>query len=545
VLASQQAIAASATAFLTQLSTPASAIPWLTAAVAGAAWGRAAAESVAATAQAITNHMAVLASFERKKQEWQLSRDLARQDVAIGNQQIRIAQDRVRVATQEGVIARLDADHAQQAVDFLSTKFTNVELYDWMAGVLQSVYRYFLQQATSTAQLAASQLAFERQTQPPPYIQANYWRPPESGAVQTNAASAPDRKGLTGSARLLQDITQLDQYAFDTNRRKLQLAKTLSLQQLLPIEFDRFRETGVLTFSTPMELFDRDFPGHYLRLVKRVRTSVIALVPPILGIKATLSSSRLTRAVTGGDLFQTVRIQRGPESVALTSPRDATGVFELDTQPEMLGFFEGIGVDGFWEFRMPRASNPFDYKTIADVLVTIEYTALSSPDYASAVKQRLPRTTSADRSYSFRNDFSDAWYDLHNPDTTATPLTVSFRIEAADFPPNLDDVRTAHVALFFGRRDGINAEIAVDLMTLKPDGETGFVGGAGLTDQGLISTRRGNAGSWLAMIGKSPVGDWQLALPDNARSRALFSEDQVQDILLVVTYSGRLPEWPS
>src|SRR5262249_42648691 len=191
-----------------QLTTPAAALPYVSYVVAGAIWTKAAAESQAALAQAITSHMAVLASFERKKQEWQLSRDLARQDVAIGNQQIRIAQDQVRVTTQEGVIARLDADHAERTVDFLSTKFTNVELYDWMAGVLQGVYRYFLQQATSTAQLAASQLAFERQTTPPPYIQANYWRPPDNDGVQAAAAAAPDRKGLTGSARLLQDITQ-------------------------------------------------------------------------------------------------------------------------------------------------------------------------------------------------------------------------------------------------------------------------------------------------------------------------------------------------
>jgi len=32
--------------------------------------------------------------------------------------------------------------------------------------------------------------------------------------------------------------------------------------------------------ETPIELFDRDFPGHYLRLVERARTSVIALIPP-------------------------------------------------------------------------------------------------------------------------------------------------------------------------------------------------------------------------------------------------------------------------
>jgi len=86
----------------------------------------------------------------------------------------------------------------------------------------------------------------------------------------------------------------------------------------------------VLTFATPMELFDRDFPGHYLRLIHRVRTSVVAAVPAEVGIKATLTASRVSRVVIGGGLFQTVRVQHGPDLVALTSPRNATGLFELD-----------------------------------------------------------------------------------------------------------------------------------------------------------------------------------------------------------------------
>ncbi|MBA3965031.1 MAG: hypothetical protein H0X47_04540 [Nitrospirales bacterium] len=67
---------------------------------------------------------------------------------------------------------------------------------------------------------------------------------------------------MTGSARLLQDVYKLDQYAFETDKRKLHLTKTISLAHLVPVEFQRFRETGVLQFATPRELFDQDFPGH-------------------------------------------------------------------------------------------------------------------------------------------------------------------------------------------------------------------------------------------------------------------------------------------
>ena len=60
-------------------------------------------------------------------------------------------------------------------------------------------------------------------------------------------AQTRDGQGMkTMSARLLQDIYQLDQYAFITNSRKLQLTKTLSLAQVTPSEFQSFRETGVI-----------------------------------------------------------------------------------------------------------------------------------------------------------------------------------------------------------------------------------------------------------------------------------------------------------
>src|SRR5262249_24846122 len=145
------------------------------------------------------------------------------------------------------------------------------------------------QNATSVARLAASQLAFERQEQPPVLIKSDYWKAPEDATVSDPNATTPDRKGLTGSTRLLSDIELLAQYAIDTDERKLHVSKIISLAQLAPLEFELFRQNGVLTIATPMDMFDQDFPGQYLRLIKRVRVSLIALIPPTAGIKATLT----------------------------------------------------------------------------------------------------------------------------------------------------------------------------------------------------------------------------------------------------------------
>lgn len=483
------------------------------------------------------------ASYERRHQEWEFQRDLARFDVRIGDQQVRNAEEHVAVTTQERAVAQLQAEHAEQGAEFIANKFGNAELYDWMADILEEVYAFFLHQATATARLALAQLAFERQQVPPPLIRDDYWEVPGDGTGPGSNGTVPDRRGLTGSARLLRDIQELEQFAFDTQRQKLELRRTISLARLAPFEFARFRETGVMTFATPLELFDRDFPGHYLRQVKQVRVSVIALVPPAEGIRATLTSSRISRIVIGGDLFETVRIDRGPEQVALTTAQNASGLLDLEPRSELLRPFEGIGVDTLWELRMPRAANPFDFGTIADVLVTIDYTALNSFDYRQQVVRSLPATITADRAFSFRNQFADQWYDLHNPDLTQTPMTVRFRTRREDFPPSLDDLTIQHVLLYFARKPAVTFEMPVAHLQLIRDG-VATPPGAAVSIQGIISTRRGNAASWLAMIGQSPVAEWELALSDTAAVRRRFTNEEIEDLLLVITYRARTQDWP-
>ena len=411
-----------------------------------------------------------------------------------------------------------------------------------MSRVLQGVFSYFLQQATATARLAQNQLSFERQEAPVSFIQADYWQ--TSSDTSSSSSQSDDRRGMTGSARLLRDIYQLDQYAFDTNKRKLQLTKVISLAQFAPVEFQQFRETGVLRFGTPMEMFDRDFPGHYLRLIKRVRTSVIALIPPVQGIRATLATTGVSRVTIAGDSFQSAVVRRDPEMVALTSPNNATGLFELEQQSEMLLPFEAMGVDTSWEFQMPKAANPFDYNSVADVLISIDYTALNNVDYRQQVIRSLNRDLSAERAFSLRRRI-DEWYDLNNPNPTATQIITSVTIKREDFPPNIDNLSLKHVTLFVARADGPAFEIPNVSLRFTPEGKTEIVLPDLPTEQGVISTRR-NGLSWEPLIsGKSPVGVWKLVLPNTADVRSKFQDEKIDDILLVFTYDHRTAGWPA
>jgi hypothetical protein len=518
--------------------------------------------SLATLAEVAIQRASLFASYQRRLDEWMLQSALANQDSQISRQQVTMARDQVQIRGQEKSIAETQVSQTRDTIEFLSNRFTGFDLYDWMSTILSDVYRSLLQQASVMAGVAQAQLAFERQEPSPAIIRMDYWAAPSSNPLATQGAEGEDRRGLTGSARLLGDIYQLDQYAFDTDKRKLAVTKTISLAQMAPAEFQRFRETGVIVFNTPMELFDRDFPGHYLRLIRRVRTSVIALIPPTEGIHATLSSTGISRTVIGPEPFQTVTIRREPETVALSAPIGSTGFLEMDGTNEMYLPFEGNGVDGTWELRLPKASNSFDFGTISDVLISVEYSALNSFDYREQVTRQLKPDLEADLAFSFKDRFPDAWYDLHNPESLEEPqrMVVQFEIGPDDFPPNLERIRMRGIMLYLARAEGLaeaSQEVQVAHLKLIDAAGNEVVGGPASTIDGTISTRRGNGSNWLSLIGASaatggrtPFGTWELSLrnPNAAAAQQLqdwLKDGQIEDILFVISYIGRTPAWPA
>ena len=478
--------------------------------------------------------------FERQMEDWQLNRNLASKDVEIGNKQIVGAIIQHSIAEQERQIAADQLDHAAAVAEFLATKFTNAELYEWMSGVLARVYAFFLQQATAVARLAQAQLAFERQEPVDGYIAADYWAP--AADYSAGAGTAVDRRGITGSARLLQDIFRLDQQAFDTDRRKLHIRQTIVVSQVAAYELQQFRDTGLLVFATPASLFDRDFPGHYLRLIKTVELSLIALVPPELGVRATLSASGVSRTVVSRGSFDTVTLRREPETIAFTAPIGATGRFPLQSEGAMLFPFEGMGVDAVWQLSLPKAANPFDYQTIADVLLTIEYTALDSPDHRRSIIESLDRGFTGDRSFSLRNQFPDAWYDLNNPDTVdpADRMTAVLPLTADDFPPHIADLGIAHITLFVVHDRALDDELTITSLR-HTVAEHVTTAGPVHTVGGIAGTRRPGAAPWEKFKDSAPVGDWELHLEDTPVVRKLFADGVIQDLVVVFTLSGTTP----
>lgn len=162
---------------------------------------------------------------------------------------------------------------------------------------------------------------------------------------------------------------------------------------------------------------------------------------------------------------------------------------------------------------------------------------------------------SADRTFSFRQDFSDSWYDLHNPEQTSEPMTVSFDVFRSDFPPNVDDVRIQDILVYFVTDDSVRPtdgdphelpDRSPIALHFTEAGSSTSVGGEAPPSNGILSTRREQGIGWLTSIqGKKPFGEWELSLPKDPETRKLFNNDQIDDILFIVTYEGDVPDWPS
>ena len=103
------------------------------------------------------------------------------------------------------------------------------------------------------------------------------------------------------------------------------------------------------------------------------------------------------------------------------------GQFEINFHDERYLKFEGAGAVSYWRLELPQETNIFDFNTISDVIINIQYGAREgSAAFADAAKVLLPKK--GIRMLSLKHNFGDLWYRLLNDDkeinhVTTLPLT--------------------------------------------------------------------------------------------------------------------------
>ncbi len=343
------------------------------------------------------------------------------------------------------------------------------------------------------------------------------------------------------------------------------MSKTISMAQVLPGELVALKTNGMVAFNTLMRWFDRDFPGHYLRLIKSVRISMLALTPPIDGIHATLSNSgESTVVVKEGLNFKPIRSFRDfGETIALDSPFNETGLFVFNYDDPMLLPFEGLGVETQWVLELPKASNRFNPDTLVDVMLTIEYTAFQSDLYKGMIKTQLGTMEVNDIPLNIRLQYPDQWYHFKN-DGVAADNTRKFEVHFPKqfLPPHYTQgkpVSSIHLTvMLIGDFEGaiqesdIYESVRIEHFQDKDDASTKTldldsqsstpfktkVFDSGKSQYALISTRDNNNQSHQLPAGTEIVGDWKVTIKEVSLPNNKTLEGQLRDVLLIFSVEG-------
>jgi len=330
-----------------------------------------------------------LASYTRRFDDWKLQERLADKELEQIDKQIASAELRIAIAEKELINHALQIENSRATDEFMRSKYTSQELYQWQVGQISGVYFQSYKLAHDLAKRAERCFRFELGVQDSSYINFGYWD--------------SLKKGLLSGEKLQYDLRRLETAYLEQNRREFELAKHISLTLLDPLALVKFRETGRCFFQLPEEIFDLDYPGHYFRRIKSVSLTLPCVVGPYTTISCTLrllkNSIRINTAKgDNGDNGYPRNNDKGlpaddsrfiennipVKAIAASNAQNDSGMFELSFRDERYLPFEGAGAISEWSLELfsdpvkPDFGKPlrqFDYGTIYDAILHVKYTA--------------------------------------------------------------------------------------------------------------------------------------------------------------------------
>ena len=219
-----------------------------------------------------------MASYQRRKDEWDLQGRLATIEIDQIQFQINSAEIRQAIAEKEFENQEMQIENAKVHDDYMRNKYTNDQLFSWMITQISSVYFQAYQLAFDMAKKAEKCYMYELGITDSNIVQFGYWD--------------SLKKGLLSGDKLMNDLHRLDAEYINQNKREFEITKHISLSQIAPLSLITLKETGQCTVSLPEWLFDMDYPGHYMRRIKNASISIPCIVGPYTSVNCTLSLLR-------------------------------------------------------------------------------------------------------------------------------------------------------------------------------------------------------------------------------------------------------------
>jgi len=405
--------------------------------------------SIAAAADKLAAGINTIGAYIRRSDEWNFQVDLANKELEQIDKQIEGAKIRLEITTRDQANQQLQIDQAKETDEFMHSRFTNDDLLNWMITKVSDTYFKSYQLAYDIAKQTERCFRYELALSDSAYINFGYWD--------------SLKKGLQAGEQLFYDIKKLEMAYYEQNKRELELNKPISLSLLDPVALLKLKTTGECWVNLPEELFDMDYPGHYMRRIKSVSITIPCISGPYTTVscKLTMTKNSLRtsgvfasdpkdypRKLSNGIPADDPRFRDAIgalQSIATSSAQNDSGLFELNFRDERYLPFEGAGAISLWHLELPAAIRQFDYNTISDVIVHLKYTARDGGDALKAnatnslntqINKMLVSTkdTGLMRIYSAKNDLAMEWYRFLHPVNATDDQVLTLNLDRTRFP---------------------------------------------------------------------------------------------------------------
>ncbi|APA06000.1 hypothetical protein sscle_01g007700 [Sclerotinia sclerotiorum 1980 UF-70] len=362
------------------------------------------------------------ANLTMQLRERRLQANINGREIKSIDKDVEIQKVHITSIQKEIEMQKSELESAAGTEEWYRTKYTSEQLYIWMEKGLRNLYFQAYELAMTMALRAESSFNFESGSKGSIIRRGGYWNPAQDG--------------LLAAETLYLDLRRLESAQLEVPGADYNISKTVSLKDFDPLALVKLRATGTTDFSIGEMLYDMDFPGHFMRRIRSVSVSVPSTLEAGTSTNAVLTLLEHKYRVTqnaadyaasqssaGSEAFRTDRIPI--TSIAVSSGTKDSGVFELNFSGPRYMPFEGAGAISTWRLEFPSPIRHFDYETISDVQLHVQYTAYEGgPTLRKAAKDAVIQAAQTIEAqgqhqgywalWDLKNDFADKWGDFQS-----------------------------------------------------------------------------------------------------------------------------------
>jgi hypothetical protein len=368
----------------------------------------------------IDSHRASLsgtyAGYERRKEDWTFQADTIAKELEQIDKQILSAQIRKEISELDKKNHLTQIEQSKESYEILKSKFSNEQLYIWMAKEISALHRVAFDLACNMAKQAEDAYNYEI-------------APHKPVSFITNNHFNADNKGLLAGEKLYMDLKKMEAEYLESHKRKNELTKYISLALIDSHKIIDLRSKGTCSFKLPELLFDMDYPGHYNRRIKGVSITIPCVTGAYTTVAATLTmtgdSGYKMKSGEKHHIKSSVR-----SSIATSNGSNDSGMFEFNFNDARYLPFEGAGIESEWTLSLPENIRQFNYESISDIIVHINYT--SEGTYSKIEENKvieilnsIAKDNTVTSIFSVRSQFPEVWDSLNNGNNTEVVIEKS------------------------------------------------------------------------------------------------------------------------